>query len=207
MVRISLSGLQQGRPWANIIHLQYTGTAPSNSVLDTLCTQISTLWNTTLGTLINTQTSLRQIVAQDLTTSSSGTGTFVGNLAGTRAGTFYTPDQVAACITWKTALRWRGGHPRTYLPGQLASDITNGSLWASAYQTTANAAIGGWHTGLNSQSAGGNSWAHVVLRRHQTLTDGTHVPLNPAVPYPILSGFLDSRVDTQRRRLGRDVSA
>lgn len=206
-VRVALSGLNQGHPWANIFHLQYVGTQPTSVILDGLCTSISTLWNTTLGTLSQTSCSLTQVVAVDISNASAATGISTAAHPGSDTSSTNMPTSVALCITWKTNLRWRGGHPRTYITGIGIGNLGAGTTWLTAYQTKAQSAAATWRTGLNSLSNGGNSWTMVCVRRHQTNTDGSHTVLNPAVPVPITGQLVDSRVDTQRRRLGPDVSA
>jgi hypothetical protein len=207
VVRVALSGLTLTHPWANIINLKYTGTQPSNSQLDTLCTNISTLWSTAVAPSICTSTSLTQVVAQDLTNASAAVGISNAVHPGTHTATVPASVNVSLCVTWKTAMRWRGGHGRSYWPGQDAAEVQNGNTWVPGWQTQAQVNASTFMTGLNSLTAAGNSWSFVILRRHQTLADGSHVPLDPPIPVPVTGVIVDSRVDSQRRRLGRDVTA
>lgn len=207
VVRVALTGLTQARPWANIIHLQYIGTRPTNTTLDALCVSIGSAWATSLAAQVASTTSITLITAVDLSDVNGAGGSSNQVVPGTGTGTNPLPVNCALCITWKTAARWRGGHPRTYLPGMIGTNVTNGNQWTSAYRTATNTAATTFHNNLNALTTGGNTWTHVCLRRHQTLVDGSHVVLNPAVPIPITTTLVDSRIDSQRRRLGPDVSA
>lgn len=202
-----MSGLNQGHTWANIFHLLYTGAAPTNVQLNGLCSNIANLWGTALARDVMTTTTLTQVIAQDLTNPSAATGIASSVKTGSSTATGTLPVNVALCITWKTAERWRGGHPRMYMSGLGQSLITNGNSWQGTFQTQVQADANTFHTGLNALTDGGDTWQHVCLRRQQTLVDGTHVAINPPRPVPILSGIVDARVDSQRRRLGPDVTA
>lgn len=207
VVRVAISGLNQTLPWANIINLKYVGAAPTNANLDSLCASIGQLWSTTLGTLVLNSTNVNSVIAQDLTSSSSSVGVSSTNHPGSVATGNPLPVSVAMCITWKTAMRWRGGHPRTYVSGLNITQISSGNQWSGSTVSNALVQAEAFRTGLNGLTAGGASWSFVCLRRHQTLTDGTHVPLDPPLAVPLIATIVDHRIDTQRRRLGPDVSA
>lgn len=202
-----MTGLTQARPWANIIHLQYTGTRPSDSTLNALATQVGAAWASSLAAQVANNTSITLITCTDLSDISGAQGSSNQSVPGSGLSTNPLPVSVAACITWKTAARWRGGHPRNYLPGMVGANVTNGTSWTGTYRSALQTAAGTFHTNLNAMTVGGNTWVHVCLRRHQTLVDGTHSILNPAVPIPIITTLVDSRIDSQRRRLGPDVSS
>lgn len=89
----------------------------------------------------------------------------------------------------------------------IGANVVNGNQWLAAYRTALTSAASSFHTNLNALTTGGNTWVHVCLRRHATLVDGSHQVLNPAQPIPIISTLVDSRIDSQRRRLGPDVAS
>lgn len=207
VVRIAVSGTNQSHPWANIMHLKYIGASPTDVQLNALCASIGTLWSTTFATLVPSSTVQTQVVAVDLTDASGKTGIDSTQHPGTATAGITLPVNVAMCVTWKTGMRWRGGHPRTYITGLQTADVISGNNWATGTLTNALAKATAFRTGLNGLTAAGNTWSFVVLRRHQTLTDGSHVPLNPPLPVPIAGELVDHRIDSQRRRLGPDVAA
>lgn len=112
-----------------------------------------------------------------------------------------TPPQVAACLSWQIAARYRGGKPRWYLPG-----ITTGALSASYgsallpswCDATKNAAVT-WLDAVNTSAPGG-----------ATLQIGTISFFTAKAPRvtPVFRSFLGvvvhERLDSQRRRSGKE---
>lgn len=187
--------------------MQYAGAAPNNAALDAACSAVGLAWFNTLGTLINNNTNVASVTAADLTSPSGAVGLNTTSRVGATVPASPLPNNTAMCITWKVQSRWRGGHPRTYMTGFNQALVVNGNSWSGSFITSMNTQVLAFRTALNAITAGSLAWTFVCLRRHQTLVDGTHVILNPAVPIPITSGFVDSRIDSQRRRLGPDVPA
>jgi hypothetical protein len=108
--------------------------------------------------------------------------------------------QVALCISWSISDRYRGGHPRTYLPGIDGTFVTGGRLLTTAGHTAYLNAAAGFLTNMNAMTAGGSSWQMCCVRyfsQHQLLA-------NPLVR-TITGQSVHGRIDTQRRRLGKEV--
>lgn len=112
-----------------------------------------------------------------------------------------TPPQVAVCLSWAIAARYRGGKPRWYLPG-----ITTGALSASygsailpSWAATTQGAADGWLVAINGSSAGGS-----------TVTVGTISFRTGNAPRvtPLFRSFtgitVHERLDSQRRRSGKE---
>ncbi len=201
IVRVRVVGTVNGAPFNNLFHLQYSGSAPSVANLNSVCTDVLTAWQTNFKSLCPSSVVLASADAQDLTNSSAASGTATDTTAGTRSGTAM-PNSVAMCITWKINNRYRGGHPRTYLPAGVIADVTGGNRWADAFVTAADTAAAAFLVAMNAISVGGSTYKMVCLsyRRNK-------VALVPPVPYTIQSSLVDHRPDTQRRRLGRDIAA
>lgn len=201
IVRVRVAGTVNGAPFNNLFHLQYTGVAPSVANLNSLCSSVLSAWATNFSPLCPSSVVLAAADAQDLTNSSAASGTGTNATAGSRAGTAM-PNSVAACVTWHINNRYRGGHPRTYLPAGVIADVTGGNRWTDAFVASAIAGATAFRTALNALSIGGITFKMVCLsyRRNK-------VALIPPVPYTIQSEIVDHRPDTQRRRLGRDISA
>jgi len=201
IVRVRVVGSVSGTTFNNVFHLQYSGAAPSVANLNALCTSVLTAWQTNFKSLCPSSVVLASADAQDLTNAAAATGLATDTTAGTRAGTAM-PNSVAACITWKINNRYRGGHPRTYLPAGVIADITGGNRWADAFVTSAQTAAAAFLTAMNAISVGGATYKMVCLSYTRN-----KVALVPPVPYTIQSSLVDHRPDTQRRRLGRDIAA
>jgi len=201
IVRVRVAGSIDTQVFNNIFHLQYTGTAPSVANLNAVCTSVLTAWQTNFKALCPASVVLSGADAQDLTNAGAATGAATDSTAGTRSGTAF-PNSVAACITWKINNRYRGGHPRTYLPAGVIADLQSGNRWTDAFVTAANSSATAFRTALNAISVGGSTYKMVCL---SYVRNG--VALVPPVPYLIESGLVDHRPDSQRRRMGRDIVA
>lgn len=200
-IRLRVVGTNQGSPWNAIFHLQYTGGAPSVANLNTLCGSFLSAVASNLLALSNPLVVLASADAQDLTNAGAATGAATNTSPGTRTGT-PLPASAASTISWKINNRYRGGHPRTYWPGGNQADLLNGRMFTDAFITTADAAVGAFLSAVNAITTGGITYKLICLSymRHK-------VALSPPVPYTIQSALINHRLDTQRRRLGKDVAA
>lgn len=113
------------------IYFSYTGAGPNSSDLTTLATTISAAWNTNISPQQNTGVTLTGITLTDLASASGAqvvsTVSRVGSLAGTAMAA-----AVAMVVKFKIARRYRGGHPRFYLPGRVTADLASSTSWLSA---------------------------------------------------------------------------
>jgi len=120
-------------------------------------------------------------------------GDHVGSLA---------PANTAIGISWHLAVSYRGGHPRTYVPGvdngHLENERETSSLIASNLASAANL----FHQDVEGYSDGA------------TITSVTHGTMSfvadkewrvPPVFRRFTVATVDLRLDTQRRRFGPDV--
>ena len=201
IVRVRVAGTVNGAPFNNIFFLQYSGSAPTVSNLNAVCADVLTAWQTNFKSLCPSTVVLAGADAQDLTNAGAASGAATDTTAGTRSGTAM-PNSVAACVTWKINNRYRGGHPRTYLPAGVIADVVTGNRWTDAFVSAANTAAAAFLTAMNAISVGGSTYKQVCLSYTRNL-----IKLTTPVPYSIQSGLVDHRPDTQRRRLGRDIAA
>lgn len=112
------------------------------------------------------------------------------------------PPQCAVCISWLITARWRGGKPRTYLPGIPLSALTTsgGSALTTAY--------------MNDVASVGNNillyWAGVSLPSASTVEQvclsyrTAGAPRISPVTFPIVGAECHGRLDSQRRRSGKE---
>lgn len=121
---------------------------------------------------------------------------------GERVGGSVLPANVAACISWKIAPHYRGGHPRTYLPGQLEVDLVTRTTWNATYVDALNSAALAFHLQIEDITDIGSGISTVEHGIASFVRDNEW--RTPPVFYRIADAIVDSRVDTQRRRLGRD---
>lgn len=156
----------------------------------------SALWKAQAGADSSYLGSVITDWSSDTGISLSSVGTF-GPVAGTGGATSTAP-QVAILISYAIPIRYRGGHPRTYLP-HLASGKITGTYKdsiASGDVTNINTAYNALFTALNGSGIlGGQSMA--VFRGKTT----------PATPSVYIVGVFTAQtlLATQRRRI-RHVS-
>lgn len=206
IIQYVMSGTKNGYLFANVGYLQYAGTAPAVSDLNAIGTAIGNAWGTNYGPLCGASVTMNSVSLVDLTSRGAAISSVTGLAkVGSRAGTD-VPNNVAAVISWKINRRYRGGHPRTYLPAGMQADITTGRLWTTAFQTAVTAAAGAFRTALNGTTYSGATMKMVSMGFF-THDPTTHRPVYiiPPVPYTIQSGLAHGRVDTQRRRLGKET--
>lgn len=113
------------------------------------------------------------------------------------------PASTSACISWKIPSHYRGGHPRTYLCG-LGNEhgAPDGQSLSSAFQSAATAAAQSFHDeleGLGPIGGGITTVEHGIV----SFVDN-NAWRTPPIFRRITQAVVDSRVDSQRRRLGPD---
>jgi hypothetical protein len=116
------------------------------------------------------------------------------------------PPNVAVCTGWTIAAHYRGGHPRTYWPGVPTSFITaagDPTLTTAAitnYQTTVGGALTTFNTQLLALPFAG-VLGSIATRR---TTAGVGACLTPPLFYSYEGCVVHARLDSQRRRLGKE---
>jgi len=126
-----------------------------------------------------------------------------GFVEGTETAGTALPASAAVGISWRQPVSYRGGHPRTYLCGfqsDILADVTR--LSGSAQLAISNAA-NGFLTDVEDLGPYASLGA-VKLGTVSYITDGDWRP-NPLF-FHYQSASVDLRLDTQRRRLGRDIA-
>lgn len=132
-----------------------------------------------------------------------GESVWVGEHSGAVAGTLTgaeLPSSATCCISWRiTAASYRGGHGRTYLPTPTVNQMGTVNQWTLTYKNAvANSAVAFL---LDCDSLGVHSAGDFnlcVLRRYRNKE-----VLDPPELHNIVSASADQRIDTQRRRLGK----
>ena len=206
-LRVRFIGQYQSRPWVNVFHVQYSGAKPDIAAAKTLAQQFNGAWNTNLALLHTGTVQLNTVEVVDLDTSDGAVGTDNTLRSGTAALSGQAmPPNVACCLSWKIAQRYRGGHPRMYLTGQMTGNTGANGLWQGAWVTPASTQGGNFITGINGLTGPQSPLVAVATsyyKSHQGYPDNVRpIPQN----FPIQSCVVHSRIDTQRRRLGKEVS-
>ena len=207
VLKLELSGTDgAGDNWANVLHFRWTGSAPTTVDLDGMCTFISGHWLALVAPQVQPQITLTQVMLTDLTSPTSAQGIDatpqIGGLATTEL-----PSSVAVLVSYPSSVRYRGGHPRTYLLAGGLAEMADGRTWSAGFVTAVQAA---WRTFLNSivgLTEGG------CLVGSQCFVSYISVALNPVYPHrralPLVfdiglnTAIVQSEMASQRRRIGR----
>lgn len=117
--------------WANVLHFQYGGTAPSNATCAAIAGAIGTAWGANVASLCPAPTQLNSVKVTDLTSSSAGSGQSLTAHIGTR-GDDSIPANAAVLISYPSSIRYKGGHPRSYLYVLGNADLSGAQHWSTA---------------------------------------------------------------------------
>lgn len=147
VVKLSISGQQNGSvDWGIREFFKYSGSAPSSGDLTAINTEAGSAWTADVAPIQGNTVTATLFVSQDL---GSSTGIVVPS-AGTITGSRGTPAVEAALamnFSYGIARHYRGGHPRTYLPCGIDTDLSNPASWTTGFQTLAQTA---WTNFLNA---------------------------------------------------------
>lgn len=128
VARVAISGTDMGHRWVQVFYLQVTGSGVTVNDLQTIANGIDTAFNTNIIPQMaptTTMTAVEVVFIPSVGNEVVYKGSYArtGSYAGTRI------DDVSSCavIQWKISAYYRGGHPRSYMPGLATAHVTNGS--------------------------------------------------------------------------------
>lgn len=203
-MRAAASGLIGEGRWANVFWIRNgASTVPSDADLNNAALQIHSSYESRFMTHAIPSVVLEGV--QLLYYGGGGLqlgGQHIENSAGIVTGT-YLPASTCCCVSWHVQQRYKGGHPRSYLPVGYQEQLFSSNRWLTTFQDEIRVAADQFHLDLNSISLGSIADTHLgtvsfVLRNAWR---------NPPVfrDFTPASATVDQRVDTQRRRLGPDL--
>jgi len=199
-VRVAISGTIFGEPYTNVMWLAVTtdGTRTIND-LDALIGSVLGYYNTDLVALLATNVAGGTAAAEWIT----GVGT---QLAVTKtvvfapSGTAAVNDCAAAyLVNWTISDRYRGGKPRTYLPGVQTGHVVNG-------RTIDGTALASLNTGITAfkNHVDALTETHILTVQLGTVRfQQANAALAPPVFRAYTGGHCNTLMGTQRRRIGR----
>ncbi len=190
--------------------IQYSGTAPSNSDLNTFCAAVGTAWTNHLAALHNATVQLAEVTAEDLTSPTSAVGTALIGSAGTLSGTLLGAG-TAAVFSYAIGRRYRGGHPRAYWQMGVGASLATRNEWTSAFAIAADTAMPAFFTDVLAAGwALAGSLSHVNVSYFSGFTVITNPITHRARNVPTLrvtpvvdtvtSVALNPKIGSQRRR-------
>lgn len=203
IIRCVYSGTYSGSKWANVFHVRGAAGPISAADAASLATNLRTAWDTNLKALLPSNGALTGVSVVDLSSAYGNAGADTTTVAGTKTTAGAMSASIATCVSFKIARRYRGGHPRMYLTGNLTTETNNAITWTNAWITAVSTAMANWRTAINAltlTSTGAlylcslSYYADSVLRTTPLANDITDIAVH-------------TRIDTQRRRLGREITA
>jgi hypothetical protein len=198
-IRVAISGTVQTSPWTIVTYLQVTtdGTktaADLKTVTDAYLAAFFLRMKASMGAVV-TITDVKSVwitsVGNELAYEASVSDICTGGTA---------VDNVASAIVlnWAIGAYYRGGHPRTYLPGVIQTNVTNGNALTSAYQASIAAAAVLWLADTNALTG-----VHVLTTKLGTVSFATGLAWrSPPIFRAYTSASVRNIMGTQRRRLG-----
>jgi hypothetical protein len=113
------------------------------------------------------------------------------------------PSQVSCGISWTVQAAYKGGHPRTYLPPPSQNALLSTRLFNPSFQAAVAGAANQFLANINVLKAGELDDLHLgtvsFVHQKQWRTPPVFRDFVPG------RATVDQRIDTQRRRLGRDI--
>lgn len=200
-VRIALSGSLNTTPWASVFHAKLTKSAPvTQANLDSWTDAVAQQWDTQFGGEIANAVTMSRAVATLYVPGGLQLTSDRGVSHAGREGAGVIADN-AACkvVSWLSGVYWRGGKPRTYLPGVLEADVDVGKNVAAAKVTSLKAAALNFIAGVNGLTFGtitATQFGFISFR-------SGNADRVPPLFFPITSSTVHPRLGTQRRRLGK----
>jgi hypothetical protein len=202
VLKMQCLGTNEGQNWANVFHALYTGGPPTAEQCALIGADIFDMYDGSILRQVQENFHLTEVKITDLTSDTSGAGEFTGDSAGGLTGSPMSA-QVATCVSWPIARRYRGGHPRTYVPGPRSTDLVDSSHWKPAYLAALQSAAATFRTLVNAFTGDGVTTLQLGAVSYVLNNAPRVAPLFfPFVTDP----SVHSRVDTQRRRLGRELT-
>lgn len=203
VIKFTVEGATDGGgAWVNVLHWSYSGTAPTGATLNSFCSSLLTAWGTQFAPTMHANRTILKTTAIDLTSSTSASGEASDTLPGTRTGAF-PPASASVIVSKLIARRYRGGHPRSYIPAGVNEDMDDAGTWTTALAVAVDGAYNSVATTLAALAVGGTNLDLEACVSYY-ITDGTppvaHRRTTPLVE-PVTGILVRTAIGTQRKRL------
>lgn len=205
VVRVAIEGTTaKGVNWANIF---WTGPSATGTPTSTQMTAVATAfygaYNTHLFALLGKDAHMTRAVANWYGNSPMQVvGDYLDSTAGGSSDNTEV-DSLAACISWTIPVTWRGGKPRTYLPALPTNAFQDSNTLGSSFLSSLETGAAAYNSAINALS-GLTPFSDWVLGMVSFFSG--NAPRSPAEFYAFSSSTVHPRIDSQRRRLGKEVT-
>jgi hypothetical protein len=200
VLRVAISGVVGTHNWTNILHWEWSGTAPTVASLGNFNDGVDAAWASLMSPFQDTESLMTKVLSTDLTAPTAAQVESAYAAAGTRAGG-QLPANASALVDYPISIRYRGGHPRTYLNVGVEADLATPSTWTSGFVGDLTTAWGDFLTAVGELNFDGNVIGAVGAVSYRTA-------LHPR-PSPIFLTYtggefsVQTELASQRRRIGR----
>ena len=130
--KVQIKGRSSDLSWANVLHVQYTGAPPNLASVNALATNVLGAFAANMISSMPTASEVTECVVTDLSSATSNVGTDSTVTPGSSGGELL-PASVAMLVDYPVSLRYRGGHPRTYLFCGVQGDLQDQSNWLDTF--------------------------------------------------------------------------
>jgi hypothetical protein len=204
VIRCSVEGAVSGVNWANIFwvrngNAQTPGQSDLNAFVDALVNEYQSAF---LGH-IHTGVTVSEGVAVYYGPTGGDLGSNRGFSMTGSGGGAGLPNNVAQCVGWQLQQRYRGGHPRTYFPAPGNVAQSDSRLWLPSQVSAMTSAANSFHAFINGQTHGALSDLHLGTVSFVLRNAWRTPPLFR--DFTLGGAHMDLRIDSMRRRLGRDI--
>lgn len=201
-----VSGEVNELPWANILHLAFTGASPTTAFLTALANVIANEWNVHMAPECPANITQTGVDLYDLTSPTSASVGEAYSNGGSR-GDDEIPANVAYLVDYPIPRRYRGGHPRQYLLVGGNADFLDAAHWSTAFTSEV---INHWAAFLEAfipYTSGGTNITNLVNVSYISKEENPVPPYRRAEPLvdviTITTMIGNQQMASQRRRIGR----
>jgi hypothetical protein len=199
-LKVLIKGTNNGNPWLNSLHYMGVTGVPDNAALTTLAATVASAWTAHIAPIMATTVQRTEVQVIDIGRRDGATGYDTTSAPGTATGNTPLPVNVAICVSESVQYRWRGGHPRFYLPAPFATSTEGGDSLTVAAQTSANQAVDAFFDALNGATVPAGPPKLACVRFYDN-----HAMLTTPIVLEVRSFRVKKRLDSQRRRLGKEI--
>jgi hypothetical protein len=198
VVKLAVQGTSSDLRWENVLHYVYGGAPPSLPSVTGLAEAMFNEYVDAIIPLTSDDASIDQVVVTDLSSSSSNVGTY-GTATPGSAGGETLPASVAVLASYPVTLRYKGGHPRSYIFAGVQADLQDQSNWTSAFITEITDAWGNFIATPVGDTISGTTYTSQCAVSYRSADAYRETP----VVMPITGFTILAPIASQRRRMRR----
>lgn len=198
VLRIAFEQSYENQPNLMIFHAFYTGSGLNQTDLDTVAANLANSITSWCNPVQTNDCVNKTITLTDLSSDTGLVSVQPVSGAGT-AGSSAVVANSAMCNSWHIHRRYRGGHPRNYIGGMDSSNFATERSFKTTVVTAQTARCQALLAAVPSDGTGAFDALELV---NVSYFSGGARRDTPVVD-TLLTGTVNSRPDSQRRRLGK----